>query len=509
MESGLFALMADPKAEEWPDRVGVVGGVDGSAKHTTRLLESSNWVIKTDLAHVAPDPGQLRARSESLVEMAGKTDLWHPKKVWFLMRVADGWLPASACPRLRTLRDVTEWSEKITRWTRMIEMGLETTGKFGIHLDLNPSNFGFEEKGSSRLYYLDDEYYQPHGLVDFGEAVVARIPEEPQASEDEWSVWGGQLQQVLNRFCSGVDDFMKFMDGIRGYPQVEEFRGRRTALLEGFSQGHPLLDPVERKRRREAEAGKVARIGPRTTMVFSDAHANLPALEAVLKAASDLKVDDYLFLGDAVGYGPHPREVIDRITALPGLVAIKGNHDHAIATGEMEDGANRIAVACAEWSHAELDAAHREWLGGLPLEYRVDPVIAVHGAPVDPQRFYGYVYELTYKVNLEHLEGQGLSLCWYGHTHVPFIHRKRREGECEKLTPSPMKLMEPDQVVLVNPGSVGLPRDGDPRASFAIYDWDSGVVTFHRVSYPIHLTIAAVNKAGLPDDLVYRLEVGR
>lgn len=512
----LFSLLTDAEAEEWPDRVGVVGARDGSAKSTTRLLESSGWVLKTDLAQAESERATVEHRLSDLAATAARTGFWHPRKQWFLMRVDDAWLPCSACPTLRTLRQLADWDAKVRGWTRMLEMGLETAHRHGVLLDLNPSNFGLEERGGEdRLHYLDDECYPLKGLEDLGQAIVARIPEEPEVGEERWADWGHRLQPVLEPFCDGIPDYMEFIDGVRDHPLVPEYVPRRAALLEGFMQGHHLLDPVERRRRREAEAARSGgapgsvRTQPRITLVFSDVHANLPALEAVLGAASALRVSDYLFLGDAVGYGPFPAAVIDRISELPDLVAVRGNHDHAVGTGEREDGANRIAVACAEWTHAELDTGRRDWLSTLPTEHRTPPVLAVHGAPQDPMRFYGYVYELTYRDNLDYLEREGTRLCWYGHTHVPFVHRKREKGACEKLPPGPMRLLEEGHVLLVNPGSVGMPRDGDPRASFAVFDWETRIVTFHRVAYPVHVTMKALLESGLPEELVYRFEVGR
>lgn len=244
------------------------------------------------------------------------------------------------------------------------------------------------------------------------------------------------------------------------------------------------------------------------TCIFADVHANLPALEAVLRAADELGVDDLLFLGDVVGYGPFPRECIDRLAQLPNAVLLRGNHDQMVATGVPEEGANRIARIAAQWTHEQLSPAQRAWLAALPVEYRGPNWLAVHGAPTCPQRFFAYIYELTFRDNLDWLQTHGLPVCFYGHSHVQFVHR-RYQGHDERLAPTDSRLFEPGEVLLINPGSVGQPRDGDPRAAFAIWDRQSNRLTFHRAEYDIETTLRAIRDVGLPDDLANRLEIGR
>ena len=164
----VFQLLTDRGAQEWQHRVGVVGGSDGSAKGTTRLLEAGGWLIKTDLSRARATPDDLVRDVSALVELARKTRLWHDRKVWFLMRATVGWLPCSACPVLRTVRECEGWDVKSRAWTRMIEIGLEAASRHDVLLDLNPSNFGFHEDPANWLYYLDDECYPTPRMTDFG-----------------------------------------------------------------------------------------------------------------------------------------------------------------------------------------------------------------------------------------------------------------------------------------------------------------------------------------------------
>jgi len=281
---------------------------------------------------------------------------------------------------------------------------------------------------------------------------------------------------------------------------VARFHERRAALAEGIREDHPLLDPRVRRRRRE---------GPKRTCVLSDVHANLPALDAVLQSARELGADSYLFLGDAVGYGPHPSECIQRVAEWPHSTLIRGNHDNTIGTGLFEDGMNRQAKFCAEWTRDQLNAEQREWLHMLPTESHNGNWLAVHGAPRDPNRFLAYVYELTYEGNLANMQKRDLLLSFYGHTHVQFVYSRIPGEEDQKLGPKAMTVLKPNRFLLINPGSVGQPRDGDSRAACSMWDRKTNRVTPHRAEYPLERTIADLRKAGLPNDLVYRLEIGR
>jgi predicted phosphodiesterase len=317
-----------------------------------------------------------------------------------------------------------------------------------------------------------------------------------------------------------LDQWLAFFDGINSYPLTYKWESQRLAVNEGLTNGHPLLDPRERRKRRASLSQNQATT-PKRTCIFSDVHANLYALESVLKEAKQLEVDSYLFLGDAVGYGPHPSECLERLMNLPNLQAIRGNHDQMVAEGQVDEDCNRLARASIEWSYQRLSSVQREWLLNLPLEVQNGSQddelmwLAVHGAPIDRHRIYAYVYEMTYRNNLQHIEEQGVPLCFYGHTHVPFIYRRTLKTENgqptptdEKISPGPIQEPNNKQFMLFNPGSVGQPRDRDPRASFAIWDRREKLLSFQRIAYPIEKSVAALHKTELPEDLAIRLEMG-
>jgi hypothetical protein len=177
----LCDALRDPEAVEWTDKVGVATPADGSAKTTTRLLHQGAWVFKTDISQRASDKAAQQARLRMLSDIARSVELWHPDKFWFLMRFEESWLPVSACPLLTTIRNIAAWDIRIGWWSRMVLMGVRLSMDHAIGLDLNPSNFAFDHPLSDHLFYLDDEVYDSHEWVDIAEAIVARLPEEPQA----------------------------------------------------------------------------------------------------------------------------------------------------------------------------------------------------------------------------------------------------------------------------------------------------------------------------------------
>jgi diadenosine tetraphosphatase ApaH/serine/threonine PP2A family protein phosphatase len=145
----------------------------------------------------------------------------------------------------------------------------------------------------------------------------------------------------------------------------------------------------------------------------------------------------------------------------------------------------------------------------LPTEAGDRGWLAVHGAPKDPKRFLAYVYELTFEDNLEHLAAEQLELCFCGHTHVQFVHERTATGDCRKLGNPSVITVGGERILLVNPGSVGQPRDHDPRAAFAIWDRRADRVYLHRAVYDVGSVIAALRASDLPAGLGERLVHGR
>jgi diadenosine tetraphosphatase ApaH/serine/threonine PP2A family protein phosphatase len=239
-------------------------------------------------------------------------------------------------------------------------------------------------------------------------------------------------------------------------------------------------------------------------LIVSDVHANLPALKAVLEDAQGRGGWDEIWcLGDTVGYGPQPNECLAELQRHQ-LRIIAGNHDLA-ATGDLStDEFNHAAAAAAVWTRTVLTPDHRDMLRGLPLRERWGPFLLAHGSPREPV----WEYITSQRVAAANFECFSEVYCLVGHTHVPVIFRSRAE-RVEALD-FPVDIPYPlgDERLIVNVGSVGQPRDGEPRSSYGLYDSEAATLIRHLVSYPISETQTLIRDAGLPDSLADRLSMG-
>jgi diadenosine tetraphosphatase ApaH/serine/threonine PP2A family protein phosphatase len=237
--------------------------------------------------------------------------------------------------------------------------------------------------------------------------------------------------------------------------------------------------------------------------VVSDIHANLPALEAVLDAI-DGAYDRLWVTGDIVGYGAEPDAVVERLRALD-AIAVRGNHDHVAAGNGGAEWFNAAARAAVEWTAATIVDETRSWLTGLPLTRDQDGWQLVHGSPRDP--LWEYIDDLT--VAGAAVIAMTMQRCVFGHTHVPVALIAEHGHVAVLPVGDGTSLPLDERRTLLNPGSVGQPRDGDPRASYMVIDAVASRATWHRVPYDIETAASRIRAAGLPDGLASRLVVGR
>ena len=236
--------------------------------------------------------------------------------------------------------------------------------------------------------------------------------------------------------------------------------------------------------------------------VLSDIHSNLVALDAVLAHAG--RVDAIWHLGDVVGYGPDPDGVVARLIEV-GAVGVRGNHDAAALGGREIDWFNPEARAAAEWTRDKIDGTTRAWLSALPERHAIDRMTLVHGSPRDPIR----EYVSSAGIAVENLAVLETDFGLHGHTHVPVAFCLGPDERLRVVAAGSGGSLELDgQRALINPGSVGQPRDGDPDASYLILDPEAATVTWHRVAYDIASVQAAIRAAGLPRRLADRLAFG-
>ena len=241
-------------------------------------------------------------------------------------------------------------------------------------------------------------------------------------------------------------------------------------------------------------------------LILSDIHANLEALDAVLAAAT--AYDHALVLGDLVGYGANPEEVVQRVRTLPSATFIRGNHDKAAVRLASVEHFNHLARFAIHWTTEQLSQETAEWLAALPAgPLAVDALVEIcHGSPFDED-----VYIFDDLDVHRAFTTTTRPLCLFGHTHVPAAFQC--DDEIRAIGPPRGERfripLDREAKYLVNCGAVGQPRDGDPRAAFAMLDTAERALTVMRVPYDITTAQSKIINAGLPDVLAHRLAIGR
>ena len=237
--------------------------------------------------------------------------------------------------------------------------------------------------------------------------------------------------------------------------------------------------------------------------ILGDVHANWEALSAVLADAEKQGVTHYCCVGDVVGYNADPELCLAKVRELCGDNVVRGNHDHYCSRQENLNGFHPLAADVVDWTRKRLDDEQRAWLGNLRYTRTVETNMQVH-ATLDNPDMWGYVFD--YREAEANFAYQMCSVCFFGHTHVPLAFEKAgivRGGLYTKL------LITGGRKYYINVGSVGQPRDGDPRAAYAIYDLVQNVVELRRVEYDIAGAQKKIRDAGLPPRAASRLEIGR
>ena len=239
--------------------------------------------------------------------------------------------------------------------------------------------------------------------------------------------------------------------------------------------------------------------------IVADIHSNLVAFQAVLK---DLErrggAEEIWCLGDVVGYGPDPRECLELLRQHRHL-CIAGNHDWA-AIGKLDTSYfNPEAAEAAHWTARQLSPEDIDYLQNLPLTLKQDDFTLVHGSPREP--IWEYVLSIqTANANFAYFDTK---FCLVGHSHVPLIFDLDQDDLCQlRQLPSELLLRQEEKRLIINCGGVGQPRDRDPRASYAIFDDDQGIIYHYRVEYDISTTQQKILEAGLPPRLANRLSYG-
>lgn len=237
--------------------------------------------------------------------------------------------------------------------------------------------------------------------------------------------------------------------------------------------------------------------------IFSDVHSNLPALEAVLKAYTEERIDKYVCVGDIVGYAIQPKECIAKIRELNPLL-VAGNHDWASVDLFSTQYFNPVAKEAVDWTKEQLSTEEKDFLKSLDLVFSDNNFIVVHGTLDNPEDFNYLFDQLDAQVTFELMVA---NLCFVGHTHIPgvFVQENNRLAYVQEfpLNISPLKRY------IVNVGSVGQPRDRNPQACYCIFDSKRQTIEIKRTDYNIKLAQDGIRSAGLPSFLAERLAIGK
>ena len=239
--------------------------------------------------------------------------------------------------------------------------------------------------------------------------------------------------------------------------------------------------------------------------ILSDVHANREALQEVERALQNLSVDSILYLGDAVGYNADPDYCVRRLVELADLV-VRGNHDKTVVNPKDLDWFNEVARAAIIWTRNALSAKSLEILESFPEGPRIvlDRYLFCHGSPMDEDLYITRRADVDRSFNYLRENTEGINICFFGHTHVPLII----EEDGRALTPPERFSLDPLRRYLINPGSVGQPRDRVPQASFGVIDEEAMVYYHYRVPFPIKTAQRKIIAAGLPRMLADRLAAG-
>ena len=247
---------------------------------------------------------------------------------------------------------------------------------------------------------------------------------------------------------------------------------------------------------------------------LADVHSNEPALLAVLEAIHQQSPDLVLFLGDLVGYNASPNECVNLVRSACDVVVL-GNHDRDVGQQEPISGTNSVARIVQDWTRDVLSSTSKQYLNELPPLWSDGNLNAVHGCFLNDRYYCGYVTGTMLDYNLQALSTWSKAdehapiIGFCGHTHIPMLGFLAAERYVEPQVRGVLQWPRTAVSVLINPGSVGQPRDGDQRAAFAIIDTERREVEVHRVDYDVERACAAITAAGLPISLSERLREGR
>lgn len=488
------------------ERIPLQYGTDFVGRPVTALFRSESAVAKL---HTEFDwaPAVMEKWVRKTLSREQELRVHHPDKTWYLARRREDGrlLIGNICPAMKPLNqllaeppaDAVDFDQRLAWFDDLFRMYFAVGREKGVRLDEGLSNYGLD--AANTLYYLDDDIYSWDEFVALSHVIGTWFRGHAWFDTEFSERLGDSLREVLSVDPMGIHYARAAAERLRGLymPQPE-----RREALEAF--GAALVRSKERQappRRTMPTPGK-----ERYVALLADIHANSAALDAVLAYLRREGIRQGMVLGDVVGYGPRPAECIDRI-AESGFLVVKGNHDHAVATGNIAEGFSQASRRPLQWTRTALNEAQLAWLDQLPLSLEGEGWLALHGSPIDPSYFNGYVYALTYEDNLDNLEQRGIGLCFHGHSHIPAVYARLRSGFNACVVESAQQLAD-YRHALVCPGSVGQPRNRQPCAQVGVWDREAQRLSLVGLPYDIQATVERMRELGFADSLCQRLLAG-
>lgn len=461
----------------------LVRGTSFTGKPSTKIFANPHYVVKISSTQGHSDKTTQNWLDKKRAEEIA-LGIYSADKTWFLVDVDGQHLAGNICQRLLPINLAPP--EKITlNLRRIYAMAIRIAAEHQLQLDLGLSNFALSS--DDKLFYIDDDVYRFDHFLTMGQLMAAHLREHVKAVDIAYLA-ASIRASVISHFADFQQELLVLSEHIQHcyipQPLAEHFVLFEQGLLASNAE-------LENNLPREL---------PDKIAIFSDIHANIDALDAVLADMDQRGINLAFVLGDIVGYGPDPNACVERLRERA-FVTVKGNHDNAVATGVSTKSNSRSAQWAIDWTIKNISEENRQWLSHLPASVKTDECWLLHGAPIDASFFNAYVYQMTYQQNLDVLQQHGMPLCFHGHSHIPGIYwrdKKQQDG----FTYQAAKEIRLDKAfMLISAGSVGQPRDGQAAAQYAIWDKKSSTLTFINVPYAIDAVIKKMQQLNFPSDV--------
>ena len=478
--------------------------------------------IHADNHHVIKIRSELELSAErakiwtlNVLETEKKMGVHHPHKTWFVLTPSEDSatiLIGSICPRLQplhiTLKNKPETEQERQRYLTLLKslltLYLSLAKQQGHKLDEGLSNFAVDD--NDVVFYLDDEYYFWDNFVALSVMIGVYIRSLTWIDSQFTHALGKQLVELLNEIFQDSHCQTIITEQLQAvFMPNEQKQGVLRTLIDTLN--NRPVNTAETSAASIPAPVKTNFFSERYLAIFADIHANSPALNAVLNFYQQQNITQGIILGDIVGYGPDPKECIERLQNTD-FTLIKGNHDHGAATNNTSRGFSNNAKAVIDWTVQQLSADEKIWLNNLPSIIKQPEWMAVHGSPIDPAFFYGYVYIMTAKDNLNYLQQHNMPICFHGHSHTPGIYARDKLGIEKNIINQEKVALNAYPHALICPGSVGQPRNKNPDAQCAIYDTELNEIHFMTVPYDIEAVVQRMQQFGFPNQLWERLPKG-